>query len=168
MTAQQELFMDADRAYAFGVTATADEVTFTFHDDNADGGDLVPSWDLDQEKVGALFNALGAWLSKRPIATQVSLAQLAILTDIVDERKRQDEQWGGAEHDDGHSVSDWARFIEGQLDKVRTDYLNATPETALVRSTIWRARMVKVAALAMATIEAVDRAAATSAEPTDR
>lgn len=65
------------------------------------------------------------------------------LADVIEERRRQDAQWGGPEHDDDHAAGDWFGFIEKQMMK-----------TTAPR----RERFVKIAALAVAAIEALDRA----------
>jgi len=71
-----------------------------------------------------------------------------IIIEIVKERSDQDEQWGGPTHDDTHSREDWCCFIENQLMQIR----NSNEDIS-----IFRARMVKVAALAVAAIERTDR-----------
>lgn len=75
---------------------------------------------------------------------------------IINERRYQDEKWGGPEHDDGETELNWQRYI--------TEYANAQGRSA---SYDFRKRMVKVAALAMAAIEAVDRKAAPEVEIID-
>lgn len=76
-----------------------------------------------------------------------------VLREVRDERVRQDFQWGGAEHDDTHHSRDW-----------RTYRLNF--ETRVMHHTIRfpdpervRDALVKIAALAVAQIESLDRAA---------
>lgn len=64
--------------------------------------------------------------------------------DIRAERARQDLQWGGPAHDDGHAVEDWCSYIGRQLYFVE------------VRPPV-RDRLVKIAALAVAAIESLDR-----------
>lgn len=74
-----------------------------------------------------------------------------VLQDIVAERNAQDVQWGGPAHDDRHAPEEWLEYIEKQL-----DYANALigmsesdPE--------YRERLVKIAACAIAAIQALDR-----------
>lgn len=69
-----------------------------------------------------------------------------VFNEIRAERTRQDLQWGGADHDDGHSESDWLSFIESQITKARFDFFSD-----------YRSRYVKIAALAVAAIESIDR-----------
>jgi hypothetical protein len=74
----------------------------------------------------------------------VLLKQTAIVKEILVERDRQDDKWGGPEHDDDHYDEDWVRFIEEHAKKSLTGD--------------FRKRMVEVAALAVAAIEFNDRA----------
>jgi hypothetical protein len=68
-----------------------------------------------------------------------------ILEEIHVERRAQDKQWGGANHDADNSLSDWRSYILKQLRLVET---NATPQE-------YRPRLVKIAALAIAALEAL-------------
>ena len=78
----------------------------------------------------------------------------AILLEIDAERKSQDWQWGGPRHDDYHSMSDWAHFIQYQLEMA---VLDASESGREQNWTMWRYRLIKVAALAAAAIESGDR-----------
>lgn len=80
-----------------------------------------------------------------------------IILDIFAERDRQDAQWGGPEHDDGHSARDWLVYIQKQLDTALAETLS-DDATQLVDPQHYRERMVKIAALALASIESLDRA----------
>jgi hypothetical protein len=60
---------------------------------------------------------------------------------IKRERVEQDRQWGGPEHDDEHDEQDWSDFIVHQACAI--DF--------------GRERLVKIAALAVAAIESIDR-----------
>jgi hypothetical protein len=71
-----------------------------------------------------------------------------IYQDINAERDAQDAQHGGAEHDDAHSLNDFVAFIARHAGKA--------VDAPLVEQ---RKQMVRVAALAVAVIEKVDRAA---------
>ncbi|WP_019653985.1 hypothetical protein [Variovorax atrisoli] len=75
--------------------------------------------------------------------------RLIAFRDVSAERNRQDEQWGGAANDDTHSVVDWQNCILKQ-----TRQLASRAEH--------RARLVKIAALAIAAIESTDRIEASS------
>ena len=73
-----------------------------------------------------------------------------ILQSIQCERDRQDQKWGGAEHDDQHSRDDWFEFIQWQIDAHK-----ANPGVQRVAQA--RYSLVKIAALAIAAIESIDR-----------
>lgn len=70
-----------------------------------------------------------------------------VIEEIKAERARQDAQWGGPAHDDEHDIQDFLGFIEGQIQRYRSD-------TSSIRD-----RLVKIAALAVAGCEAFDRQA---------
>jgi hypothetical protein len=82
-----------------------------------------------------------------------------VYDDIHDERMRQNKQWGGPNHDDGHVPEDWLQFIEHQLDRacdiVDINYYPKHEEDAVAGA--FRKRMVKIAALAVACVESHDR-----------
>lgn len=72
-----------------------------------------------------------------------------IFEEIDAERRAQDKKWGGAEHDDRHGSYDWIAYV--------------TRHTGLAVCRPWdpsvfRKQMLRVAALAVAAIEWVDRA----------
>lgn len=79
--------------------------------------------------------------------------------EIREERKRQDDKWGGTEHDDEHSVSDFIAYVTKQAGEAVDRHRN-----------IQRRQMIRVAATALALIEKLDREekreeSATSSEP---
>lgn len=80
--------------------------------------------------------------------------RFSIYKEINEERNRQDEQWGGPAHDDTHIPNEWLGFIQDQNKKAISD---------IVKAPMWmwygsiRARLVKIAALAVAGIESIDR-----------
>ncbi len=74
----------------------------------------------------------------------------AVMQDVAKERRRQDEQWGGPEHDDRHEFEDWDQIFFGRLDHCNDAvYANDTKEE-------YR-RAVQLAAVAVAYAEAVRR-----------
>lgn len=77
-----------------------------------------------------------------------------VLSEIREERERQDEEWGGPKHDDTHDALDWHEFIEYQCDRFYRSCSSSTSERPD------RSRLVKVAALAIAALESIDRKAA--------
>lgn len=70
-----------------------------------------------------------------------------ILCDIAAERARQDVQWNGASPDDKHTTNDFRQFIDIQSSKLP---MSKNP----------RQRLVKIAALAIAALESMNRKAA--------
>lgn len=77
---------------------------------------------------------------------------LAIANDVLQECQRQDEKWGGPEHDDQHTDREWTAIVAEHLG--RAGY--AISEDDAVG---YRRQMVRVAALAVAALEAFDRRA---------
>ena len=76
-----------------------------------------------------------------------------IFEEIEQERELQDKQWGGITHDDNHSFSDWIAFIVKHLGKAVLDY----KQPAEVREGRFRYQMIRIAALAIAAIQATER-----------
>lgn len=74
-----------------------------------------------------------------------------ILLEVIQERERQDEQWGGPEHDDSHFIYEWLQFIDDQYEKGMHEWICGGGRNKI------RARLVKIAALAFAGIESIDR-----------
>lgn len=70
------------------------------------------------------------------------------IRQVLEERRRQDAQWGGEQHDDEHTRREWTELLAEHVDRsrrVKTDREG------------WRARVVVVAALALAALESYDR-----------
>jgi hypothetical protein len=68
--------------------------------------------------------------------------------DIREERERQDKQWGGPAHDDEHTPSDFIGYVQRQCNLASLQLGDAA---------VSRSRFVKIAALAVAAIESIDR-----------
>lgn len=68
-----------------------------------------------------------------------------VAAEIAMERALQDHQWGGPEHDDQHTPHDWAQYIHNQLSMM------------FHREGEERDRFIKVAALATAAVQSIDR-----------
>jgi len=114
--------------------------------------------DLRARELSDLNGVLEAELDLAKTRLEIAKEQLekglgmkGVLLEIVDERIRQDHEWGGPDHDDEHDAFDWSSFIRKQLARVSTE---ATIEKG---AHTFRARMIKVAALAVAGIQARDR-----------
>lgn len=71
--------------------------------------------------------------------------QKNIFRQILDERNQQNERWGGPAHDSNHTTKDWERYIQKHLER----WMNETGQDK-------RYAMIRVAALAVAAIEAYD------------
>lgn len=71
-----------------------------------------------------------------------------VLDEVFAERRWQDEKWGGPEHDDAHSVQEFVAFIHEHAEKA------IAPGTS---PNITCSRLVEVAALAVAAVEAIRR-----------
>jgi hypothetical protein len=83
---------------------------------------------------------------------------MGVYDDVQAERARQDEEWGGPEHDAAHPITAWWSFIDKQMHLLWYDiYRNGIEGWNRDEVHIVRDRMVKVAALAVAAIEAIDR-----------
>lgn len=70
--------------------------------------------------------------------------------DVTIERLAQDQQWGGAAVDDTRSFTDWIYYIRHQIS-------SAIGHRTIIAPV--RTRFVKIAALAIAAVEAIDRRA---------
>lgn len=67
--------------------------------------------------------------------------------EISRERSKQDAQWGGAIHDDSHEPWEWCAYIGKH--NLMADSADTTQD--------YEARMIKIAALAIAAIESSRR-----------
>lgn len=81
------------------------------------------------------------------VKTQTAFGRLS---DVAEERARQDAKWGGAEHDDHHSTADFVQLIEDYAGWARTMAGMDSPEKA-------ERRLIQVAALAVAAVESSRR-----------
>lgn len=78
------------------------------------------------------------------------VAEINILKEIDQERKRQDTKWGGSEHDDNHHTVDFCRFIKNYTGWAEQMAMMESPDKA-------RNRLIQIAALAVAAVESIDR-----------
>lgn len=79
-----------------------------------------------------------------------------ILEEIREEKKHQDKKWGGPKHDDQHDAYAWAVLVTSYFGQAVSDFVNESGRHE-ARYRKFRYNMVKVAALAVAAIEVVDR-----------
>ncbi|WP_138438535.1 hypothetical protein [Marinobacter alexandrii] len=83
------------------------------------------------------------------------------ISEVKAERQRQDQKWGGPSHDDQHRPETFAQLIE--------DYSGWARVMAGMGSLDkYRRRMIQVAALAGAAVEATDRALQRAANPPEQ
>lgn len=82
-------------------------------------------------------------------------AKRVIWEDILEERSRQDEQWGGPDHDDEHGVADWESYRRKFERRILSQMSGPFDPNHFYINT--RSDLVKVAALAVAQIESLDR-----------
>jgi hypothetical protein len=73
-----------------------------------------------------------------------------VIQNVIAERLRQDEKWGGASHDDHHTVADFVQLIEDYAGWARTMAGMDSVDKA-------RNRLIQVAALAVAATQMIDR-----------
>lgn len=74
-----------------------------------------------------------------------------VLTEVYAERERQDEKWGGPDHDDRLSIFQFIQLIRDYASWARVMFgMDSTDKC--------RNRLVQVAALAVAAVEKIDRA----------
>ena len=78
-----------------------------------------------------------------------------VYADIRAERARQDAQHGGPEHDDTHTADEWLEF-RAEYEQRVLDLL-ASPIEFIYEPADGRIALVKIAALVVAQIEALDR-----------
>lgn len=90
--------------------------------------------------------------------------------EVAAAREAAAQQWGGADHDDAHETGQWLDYIFAQLGKSNFDVLSyaaeqqrARPDAApteadnIAMDKLVRARLVKIAALALDGIASIDR-----------
>ncbi len=87
-----------------------------------------------------------------------------LMFEIVQERIRQDKEWGGASHDDRHhDFRDWVLFIRKQLDNIQMLPGTKAQMDEAMREPhnfeAFQSRMIKVAALAIAAVQSERRKA---------
>lgn len=69
---------------------------------------------------------------------------------VRDVRREQDDQWGGPEHDDRQTPTDWSIYIKDQLDKFEDAHAEDDDQEVLYR-------LENIGALAMAAWESTQR-----------
>lgn len=77
---------------------------------------------------------------------------MSVLDEVAAERERQDGKWGGAEHDDQHTVFDFCRYIRNYVGWADQMADMGSPDKA-------RRRLIQISAMAVAAVESMDRKA---------
>lgn len=80
--------------------------------------------------------------------------QQLVFQEIEQERWRQDEKWGGPDHDDTHKPEEWRMFIELQIASMMPEHRMTT---AIQDLNNFRDRLINIAALCVAAIQSLDR-----------
>jgi hypothetical protein len=75
---------------------------------------------------------------------------MAIHDEFRAERARQDEEWGGAAHDDRHSIETWIALLTERVGQAFTGYQYRDRPA-------YRQRLIQTTALAIAAAESLDR-----------
>lgn len=117
-------------------------------DGGLDRDGLEKQLEVAKEYAMTLCAAIYGAVNIKMSVDLVPLEKSQALVDVVQERAAQDVQWGGPEHDDEHQPWEWVGFIEKHLK--RANSCNNSLET-------YRAEMVKIAAVAIAQVESLDR-----------
>ena len=84
-----------------------------------------------------------------------------ILDEIRRERDRQDEKYGGPDHDDSHYPGDWCLILSKYLGRASAETIDAKPDAA------FRDNMIKIAAVAIAATQSLDRIQAVTVNQQD-
>lgn len=113
------------------------------------------AWDHTDEypEVGQTREMATAWVDGMdaidPCWPEDQRNRGPIFAAIIAERVAQDKEWGGHGHDTEHRLEDWLEYIDKQCSKAYTDMYRRNTEEA-------KQRLVKIAALAIAALEALD------------
>jgi hypothetical protein len=87
--------------------------------------------------------------TRRVIHGGLTMGQESIIGEVIEERGRQDAEWGSV-HDDGHTPGDWVAKLKRHLGLASGEGVG----TDLGR---YRRQMIRVAALAVAALESMER-----------
>ncbi|MGI9450046.1 MAG: hypothetical protein ACR2QH_05325 [Geminicoccaceae bacterium] len=82
-----------------------------------------------------------------------------IFDEIRRERERQDDRYGGPDHDDNHYPGDWCLILTKYLGRAAAETIDAADDTT------FREAMIKIAAVAVAATESFDRTQGKAKEP---
>lgn len=86
----------------------------------------------------------------------------AIVEEIKSERRIEDKEWGGSKHDDRHEPDKWCGLLRHQLRladraacSLAADKVTGGEELSLIVG--YREQLIKIAAVALAATESLDR-----------
>ena len=74
-----------------------------------------------------------------------------VISDVLAERKRQDEKWGGPTHDDAHTAQEWCCILAEHAGHFSGLTLGGANLAQM------RAEAVQIAAITLAIVESIDR-----------
>jgi hypothetical protein len=109
------------------------------------------SWETERELLEQEINELQLELREARTVRKATPTE-CICFEIERERKRQDEKWGGPDHDDTHCFADWRRFRN-----LREEYLEMQTHLQYKDTDYMRKLLIRIAALTVAQIESFDR-----------
>ena len=109
------------------------------------------TWDTEKELLEQEVDELQRKLREARTIRQATPTE-SICFEIERERKRQDEKWGGPDHDDLHSAKEWALYRA----KREHDILDQRLHSSRYDDKDRRA-LIEIAALTVAQIESADR-----------
>lgn len=113
--------------------------------DGIEGASLVLTAD---ELYRLAMGRAGEHVSIEELGQRERNETATVLDEVCEERRRQDEKWGGPAHDDAHDLITWASFVEARAGQIKREEL---PEV--------RRLFVEIAAIAAAAVESIDRRA---------
>ena len=98
------------------------------------------------QRMGTAQEKAGIRERRKPVLEPVGGALVSLPVDWIEERQRQDAKWGGPEHDDAHQINDFIAYITKHAGRCVDAKSHDT-----------RHHMIRVAALAVAVVEKIDR-----------
>lgn len=101
--------------------------------------------------IDQVMKAIRAELDSAHALVAQRAGQRVVLEQVVEERRKQDRQWGGVNHDDEHERTEWISFLKDHLDRAK----KAVHKSGDLDE--YRQQLIEVAALAVAAAEAHDR-----------
>jgi len=107
------------------------------------------------EHYGAEFSHVILPIETFPVGCDIVVNKIThpcgcALAQVAEERERQDGKWGGESHDDTLSIDEWHELLSDYIGWGRRMAKMGSPDKA-------RRRLIQVAALAVAQVEAIDR-----------